>query len=164
MSKSEQSAPKRRVKLINPSLQLRLVGAFAGITAIALLTESLLLGLLLNRMAERVPSMGNEINAEIPMLLVQSIGASMLLVLPALLVIGTRVTFKVAGPLYRMQGHLDSVARGEEVGKCSIRKGDCLQDFCDSLNDALDAATGATSSPQPAAQAAEEPESARSAA
>ena len=128
--------------MINPALQLRLVGAFASITALALVVETMLLGLLVARLADRLPSGGNVIRSEIPTLIIQALLASAVLVLPALILIGTRVTFRVAGPLYRMETHLNSITRGEKVGQCTIRKGDYLHPFCATLNKALNAING----------------------
>lgn len=131
---------KRRTQLIRPSLQMRLIGSFGAICGLALLTQALVLGALLNRVAATLPSDAPVLARSIPTLLLSAVGLSVALVLPALLLIGVRVTFRVAGPLYRMERHLAAVARGERPGPCSIRRTDHLQEFCLTMNAALAAA------------------------
>lgn len=130
----------RRVRLIRPSLQLRLIGAFGAICGLALITQALVLGALLSHVAATLPSDAQHLARSIPALVLTALGVSVALVLPALLLIGVRVTFRVAGPLYRMQRHLTAVARGERPEPCTIRRTDHLQDFCQTMNAALAAA------------------------
>ena len=56
--------------------------------------------------------------------------------------VGILVTFRVAGPVYRFEQHLGSLARGEDPGTCRIRKGDELQDLCASINAAVETLRG----------------------
>ena len=132
--------PKRRNKLPQPRLQLRMVGAFAGLCILALLTQILVLGALLTRLANTLPAGGRELGIELPGLLTNTFLISLVLLLPALLLIGIRITFRIAGPLFRFERHLESVASGEWPGHCQIRQSDDMQKFCKSLNGALDSA------------------------
>jgi hypothetical protein len=147
----------RSIRLIRPSLQLRLIGTFGAICGLALLTQALVLGALLNRVAGTMPSDAQHLARSIPSLVLSALGLSLALVLPALLLIGVRVTFRIAGPLYRMERHLAAVARGERPEPCSIRRTDHLQDFCQTMNAALAAAehrSDAQDSPPPTLRAA----------
>lgn len=131
---------KRRTKLPRPRLQLRMIGAFAGLCALALLAQTLLLGALMMELANSLPTGGPRLAEELPGALMRALGLSVLMILPALGVIGVRITFKLAGPLYRFEQHLGAIAAGEWPDACRIRKGDDLQEFCTLLNDALSAA------------------------
>jgi len=130
----------RRNKLPRPRLQLRLVGAFACLCALALMTQAFVLATELSRLAGGLPSGGRALAEALPGVLARSLGISVLLLLPALVWIGIRVTFRIAGPMYRFERHLEAVARGAWPGPCRIREGDDLQEFCELLNAALESA------------------------
>jgi len=147
----------RRIRLIRPSMQLRLISTFGAICGLALLTQALVLAVLLNHVAATLPSDAQHLARSIPALVLSALGVSVALVLPALLLIGVRATFRIAGPLYRMERHLAAVARGERPEPCSIRRTDHLQDFCQTMNAALAAAehrSEAQDSPPPTCRAA----------
>jgi len=55
-----------------------------------------------------------------------------------------RTTHRVAGPLIRFQNALRQLARGEQVGRIQLRKGDLLTDMEDAFNTFIDS-TGSTS-------------------
>lgn len=139
-STMETPQRKRRIKLVNPRLQLRLVGAFAGLCVITLLVQGLLFGAFLSQTSASMSVGGNELAAHIPGILGKTVGLSLALVLPCLVLIGVHLTFRTAGALYRFQKHLESVIQGEWSGPCQIRKDDELQDFCTLLNEGLEAA------------------------
>ena len=65
------------------------------------------------------------------------IGMSSIVLLPLTFVVGILTTFRIAGPLYRMELHLKKIINGEATGPCTIRKGDKLQDFVNLLNEAV---------------------------
>jgi len=67
------------------------------------------------------------------------------------LVFGILLTFRLAGPIYRFEQYLRSVARGEQIGPCKIRKGDELQFLCDAINDATEPLRMERVTPQEAA-------------
>ncbi len=131
---------KRRIKLIQPRFQLRLAGSFAALCLLALMVEALMLAVELTTLSKELPSGGAYLADEIPRLLARSAFWSALLLLPGLLVIGVRITFKIAGPLYRLEQHLHDVIEGKRPEPCKVRKGDELQEFCSLLNDALESA------------------------
>ncbi|MCF6285988.1 MAG: hypothetical protein L3K26_12450, partial [Candidatus Hydrogenedentes bacterium] len=62
--------------------------------------------------------------------------------LPVFLIVSRTATFKIAGPLHRMETHLRQVIREQSSGPCVIRKDDELQDFCALLNKALEVPRG----------------------
>ena len=138
---SEPSArrrDRRSIKLIQPALQLRLIGWFAGMTAVALIGQFLLLSSRLTQFAAQMPRDGNYLLEGLNGLLLDILVSSFGMLLPAILLIGIHVTFRLAGPLYNFKRHLRAVADGEQIGPCRIRKGDQLQDLCALINAALE--------------------------
>ena len=127
---------KRRIKLIKPRLQFRLIGAFLGLCALSFLLQSLLIGQRLSEAAAEMPAGGNYLQELLPSLMFEVLLFSFGLLLPLIFTVGVLVTFRIAGPVYRFEQYLGQVARGEQNGPCRIRKGDELQDLCDRINEA----------------------------
>ncbi len=136
---------KRRIKLIKPRLQLKLIGAFLALTAISMLLQFVLVGARVSHLARSMPQGGDFLVEKLPGLLVGVLLFSLIVLLPAVLGVGVLVTFRIAGPVYRFEQHLSAVARGEDPGPCRLRRGDELQALCHLINQALDArsSTGA---------------------
>jgi len=131
---------RRSVKLILPSLQLRLIGWFAGTAATAFLAQALLLSSRLTKLVARMPEGGGEGNEGIGGLVRDHLLFSFGMLLPAVLLIGILATFRIAGPIYRFKAHLRAVADGVETGPCRLRRGDQLGDLCELINAALERA------------------------
>ena len=127
---------KRRIKLIKPGLQLKITAMFLGVSATSLLLQYLLFTSQLANAATTMPDGGALLLAMMPDLLVQVLVMSFAFLLPVMLCVGILATFRIAGPVYRFERYLESVARGEQVGPCRIRRGDELWDLCDKINEA----------------------------
>jgi hypothetical protein len=125
---------RRRIKLIKPRLQLKLVGVFVGLSALGFLLQSLHVGLRLSELAASIPEGGAYLMAVMPELPVEILLVSFGMLLPLTIAVGILVTFRIAGPIYRFESYIKSVLRGEEVGPCRIRKGDEFQELCELLN------------------------------
>ena len=153
---------RRRRKLIQPALQIRLVGSFVGLAGGALLLQFLLLGWRLSSLAASLDGMGGELAAELPGLMLQALVFSGAVLLPLIFLVGIVLTHPIAGPAYRFEQHLRAIARGEDPGPCRIRKRDQLQDLCRWLNAALETlqrrAPGAPAPGEGAAAEAAEPQ------
>lgn len=132
-----KSKYKRSRKLINRRLQLRLVGACLAITSIALMLQFLLLGFLVTKSASELDGGGGALADQLPAMLLGVLGVTFVLILPAVVLIGIRMTFRFAGPLYRIEQYMLAMSRGEKVGKLSIREDDELHSLCDAINLAL---------------------------
>ena len=130
---------KRTQKVIQPGFQFRLVALFTGIGTLALLLQFMIVGFLFTRSAQAVESTGGHIADEIPSILLSTMVFSLGMLVPVLFGVGILLTFRVAGPAHRMEHYLRAVARGEEHGKCTIRKGDQLGSLCDAINVAVTA-------------------------
>lgn len=127
---------RRRVKLIKPQLQLKLVGVFVGLSALGFLLQSLHVGLRLSELASHVPEGGSYLMAMLPALPLEILLVSFGMLLPLTIAVGIMVTFRIAGPVYRFEQYLKAVVRGEELGPCRIRKGDEFQELCELINEA----------------------------
>jgi hypothetical protein len=125
---------RRRIKLIKPRLQFKLIGVFVGLSGIGFLMQSLHVGLRLAELASTLPEGGDYLMAMLPNLPLEILVVSFGLVLPLTIAVGILVTFRIAGPLYRIEKYLGDVLRGEEVGPCKLRRGDELEDLCDLVN------------------------------
>lgn len=112
--------------------------AFLGVAAIALLLQFALFAAVLSSAAADLPEDGQILLERTTGLSLTILVISLGVLLPLCFFVGVLVTFRVAGPLYRFERHLEAIARGVDPGPCRIRKGDELQEFCGTLNAALD--------------------------
>ena len=131
------SKHKRRIKLIQPQLQLKLIGTFLGMSALSLLLQFLLFTSRVSEMAGTLPQDGILLMSSLQKTTWQIFLVSFGMLLPLTFLVGVLVTFRWAGPLYRFKVHLMRIANGERPGDVRIRKGDELQDFCEILNRAV---------------------------
>ena len=134
---------KRRIKLIQPRLQLKLVGSFVGLAALAMLLQFILLGARLSSAAAELSDAGGLLAERVPGMLLSVLAVSCAVLLPIIFAFGVLITFRLAGPVYRFETYLGQVARGEDVGPCHIRKDDELHELCDRINEAVSALRGA---------------------
>jgi methyl-accepting chemotaxis protein len=128
---------KRRNKIPKPGLQLRLVGIFLGISALSFLLYTLMLGMQLSTLASELPEGGEHLQERLPSLLGGSLALACAVLLPLIFAVGVSVTFRVAGPLYRLERQLRLVAQGEQVEPVRLRSGDELSDLADAVNAAV---------------------------
>lgn len=134
MRKIEQ----RRDRLVRPRLQLRLILAFLAVATMSLLLQFALFASVISTVAADLPQDGQILLERTSGLSVTILVISLGVLLPLCFFVGVLVTFRVAGPLYRFEKHLEAIARGDDPGPCRIRKGDDLQDFCATFNAALE--------------------------
>jgi hypothetical protein len=133
---TNQVKERRRIKLIKPRLQMKLVGVFVGLSGLGFLLQSLHVGLRLSELASSVPEGGTYLMAVMPELPLEILLVSFGMLLPLTIAVGILVTFRIAGPVYRFEKYLTQVINGEEVGPCRIRDGDEFQELCDLINQA----------------------------
>lgn len=136
MNPPAQQTYRRRIKLIKPKLQLKMVGVFVGLSALGFLLQSLHVGLRLSELSASMPEGGPYLMAVMPELPLEILLVSFGMLLPLTIAVGILVTFRIAGPVYRFEKYLKAVIRGEEVGPCRIRKGDEFQELCELINQA----------------------------
>jgi hypothetical protein len=149
----QKNQVKRRVRLIRPGLQLRLILTFTGVSSLALLLQYILFMSALTETAVGLPNDGLLLMEQLNGLLFGVFLTSFGMVLPTLFVIGLIMTHRVAGPIYRFEVFFNQMLGGERPRDIALRKGDELQGLCQLINRATaplraDAAAPAT----PAAQ------------
>jgi signal peptidase II len=127
---------KRRIKLIQPRLQIKLISAFIGMSALALTLQFLLFTSSLTELASELPEDGPALIERVPAHVQRILLVSFLVFLPLTFCVGVLITFRIAGPLYRFEMYLKQVIRGEKPPDCRLRKGDELLGLCDLINEA----------------------------
>ncbi len=142
---------KRKKKLINSRLQLKLIGVFLGVSCVASLFQVVLLNRSMMSLAQHLPQEGDRLLGQLPGILLTNIVLTIGVLCPLTFLVGLLVTHRVAGPAYRMTQHCKAVARGQDVGPCRIRKDDELWELCDALNEALDHLRSETAQDGPSA-------------
>ena len=123
----------RRRKLIKPRLQLKLTGLFVGLSALSLLLQLVLVTNRLTHVALELPNDSDILLGLSNSVLFEVLAGSLLVFLPLTLMIGVLATFRIAGPLYRIEAFLDSVEAGECPPDFRLRKNDELQDLAAQL-------------------------------
>lgn len=139
----QQSKHKRRIKIIKPRLQLKLVSIFVGMAALAILLQSVLVAHHLTGLATELPDGGQYIVDALPGLFIRILVFTIGLVIPLIFAVGVLVTHRIAGPVYRFEQHLTRIAAGEVVEPCRLRQGDELQDLCEIINRVIERVQGA---------------------
>lgn len=129
---------RRHFRIIRPTLQMRLVLTFIGISAFALLLQyTLFVRFAIELVAERASEDGLPLD-DIGSRLMQIFSISFFLMLPLTFVVGVLATHKFAGPIYRFEQYLKQVIAGEKPADCKLRKGDDLQTLCTLINEATE--------------------------
>ncbi len=129
---------KRKKKLINKSLQLKMVGIFTAIGCTCALFQVILVNSGLLKIAKAAPSGGEDILRQARGMMVENVAWTLGSMIPLMTCIGIVLTHRIAGPAYRMTQHCKAIAAGEPVTTCHIRKGDELRELCAALNAAID--------------------------
>jgi len=128
----------RKRKLIDKSLQLRMVAIFVTIGCASVLFQVILMNASLLELARETSDGGlamlESARGRVAMNIVWTLGV----MIPLMVSIGIASTHRVAGPAYRMRRHLEEIAAGGPVTRCRIRKGDEFQALCDALNAAIE--------------------------
>lgn len=125
----------RRQKIVRPGMQLRLVGSFVGLAALALVLQFLVLGYRLSDTVQTMDGDSGELADAIPGVVLETLLFSCAMLLPVLFAFGILLTHRIAGPLHRFESYLGALARGEVDTPCKIREGDQLQELCDVINE-----------------------------
>jgi signal peptidase II len=127
---------RRRTRLIQPRLQIKMIAAFLGMSTLALLLQFIVFTSSLSELASDLPQDGPLLLERIPSSVLWTALLSFTVLLPMTFMVGVLVTFRVAGPLYRFEVFLKAIIRGEKPADCRLRKGDELHELCELLNQA----------------------------
>jgi len=129
---------RRRFRLLRPALQLRLMAAFGSVGLLALGLQFLLFYRAVGEASLHMRSADAAVIEELSSQLIVGLVASVAMLLPLVLAIGTSIVLRFVGPVYRFETWIGQVLRGEDPGPCRLRDGDDLVELC-ALVDALGA-------------------------
>lgn len=140
---------RRKIRLIQPRLQLKLIASFLGMSALALALQFLLLAAALSRIAVDLPQDGPFLMEELPSTLTWIVVLSFMICLPLTFCVGVLMTFRIAGPIYRFEQFLRATVKGDKPADCRLRNGDELQDLCTLINQATSSVRAPAETPAP---------------
>ena len=132
------SQDPRRTRLVPRTFQRRLVWRFVGLATLAMTLQFLLLGFFLFRAVSGLEGDGGELYRELPATMLTVFGLTAVVLVPLLFAFSVYMTFRVAGPVYRLERYLEAVVAGETREPCRIRGGDELQELCNLVNRATE--------------------------
>ncbi|MFT6108526.1 MAG: hypothetical protein ACJA2W_001438 [Planctomycetota bacterium] len=128
---------KRKKKLVDKSLQLKMIGIFAAIGCTCALFQVVLVNNGLLNIARSAPSGGDLILQQARGMMFDNVLWTLGAMIPLMTCIGIILTHRVAGPAYRMTEFCKGIAAGEPVTVCHIREDDELKELCAALNAAM---------------------------
>lgn len=132
---TQRNKYRRRRKLIEPGLQLRLTFTFVGIAALSLLLQFVLFANAMTELAVALPRDGALLMERTGETLRAVLGVSFLVFLPLTFAVGVMSTFRIAGPVYRFTAFLRQIQRGENPPDFRLRKGDEMTELARLLNE-----------------------------
>jgi hypothetical protein len=144
---AEASKFARKRMLIKPSFQWRISLIFVFLACVAVFLQAIVLSFGLTDVAADLQSDGAELLRRIPALVSWSSLLTAGVFVPLMAAVGILLTFRIAGPVYRFEKHLQQLLRGEQPGKCSIRKHDEFAELCALLNQYVESRSGTPVSP-----------------
>ncbi len=125
---------KRRIQLINPSLQLKLCLIFLGLSLVCLMLQFTLVYAAITEIGMSSSLYGSLMISEISRVLWHRFLFTAAAAVPLTLFLGILVTFRIAGPVYRFERHLEAVIAGKNPRPCRVRNGDEFHELCTLIN------------------------------
>ena len=127
---------RRRKKLIQPRLQLKLTLIATLTTVTATLLQFLLFSSAIAELAAKLPHDSLALLELGQGQLLVCLAITLAVLVPISVTAGILSTFRVAGPVYRLERYLEQVIAGERPGDCRLRQGDELNELCALVNEA----------------------------
>lgn len=129
---------KRRIKLINPGVQLRMCLTFLAVAMFCITLQFALHQIAVADAGLNYPedpvAMATYLHGKVWDHLLVSVW----ILLPMTIAVGVIATFRIAGPIYHLEQHLRAVARGEDPGTLFFRTHDEFRELPQVVNAALD--------------------------
>ncbi len=125
----------RTRKLVRPRLQLRITLWFVSIAACTLVLQFVVLTSVFSDIAMSLTQDAAKNFDLLASGYTRVLLMSVAVVLPITAIVGILSTFRIAGPLHRIESFLIQVRNGSRPADCQTRKGDELGDLCDLVND-----------------------------
>ena len=112
----------RTNKLPKPGLQFRLSMFFVSITCVAAMFQVFLINRSLYDIAKVLPNDEEQVLAALPDIFYSGMAWTVFVLMPVMLMFGMFVTFRIAGPVRRMEQHLDDIATlvGHDVRRAEV--------------------------------------------
>lgn len=129
---------KRRIKLVDPKLQIQLTMTFVGLSALGLVMQFILFQSSLSQLSAELPNDGNQVMEAVNGILPGVFGITMLVILPLTYAVGVLSTFRIAGPVYRLKLFLREIREKGYEEPCRLRDGDKLQDLADEISETVE--------------------------
>ena len=136
------SQNRRRNKLVKPGLQLKICAAFLAVSTSCILVFYALTQIALREASLTYLGDPQSIVAHLHGELWRAVAISLLILVPLTLAVGVWITFKLCGPLHRLEHHLEALAEGRDPGPMFFRKTDELQELPGLVNRAIDRLNG----------------------
>ena len=128
---------RRSKKLVQPGIQLSIIGSFLAAAIVCVLTQAVAVNLMIRRAAAKLPNDAHLFFGDWPALLTLSLIATLCVLVPLMVAIGLRVTHRLVGPLNRLEKALQGHLRGEAVTPVRVRKSDYLFDLSELIDQTL---------------------------
>lgn len=125
---------RRRIKIIRPKLQMKLVLTSVGLTLLALMLQFMVFLRTMTSIAGSLPADRDVLMDAVPEVLIQSLLLTFCIVVPLVFLVGVLLTFRIAGPVYRFEAYIKQILNGENPGECKLRDGDELNELCALIN------------------------------
>jgi hypothetical protein len=132
---------RRRKKYIRPDMQLKVVLITFFAASFLLLVNFQLDIAGLWSLSSKLAVTGGGAQAaldETRRLVIEKFLITFGLSVPLTVSIGILYSFSFSGPVYRFQKYFNDLAAGRWDSRCQLRRGDGLQDVCESINEAMD--------------------------
>ncbi|MCA8943165.1 MAG: hypothetical protein KDB80_11450 [Planctomycetes bacterium] len=123
---------KRKILLIDKTLQARIIKSIAWPCGIALIIASTLLCMFCFDLVTEAFEANVELPSVTPLMI--TAGACLIGTLGLVAYNALKISHRVAGPLYRMRAVMDEIRDGKSDARIRIRPADYLQEFADDLN------------------------------
>lgn len=129
---------RRKKYLIRPRVQILSALIVVGSVGLSLLVLTLLAQSSVATLATDHPRITREYVADLQSELLRDLALAAGVLGPLAFAIGVLMTFRIVGPIYRLETYLLQLMRDEDIGPCRLRAKDELHDFCDVLNEAVE--------------------------
>ena len=129
---------RRKNILPIPNFQIKLVVSFLFLAMCCGVVQYTFTQNLVSEVLANLPSHTSFPKAEATSLVLKHLLLSLGVMTPIILVVGTLITFRFAGPIFKIEKYLLAIGAGENPGPCKLRNGDQLSGLCDALNVALE--------------------------
>lgn len=135
-SSTNRTWKRRKRKFIKPEIQrswIMMTMLTVGVTVVA---QAILIVYLLTRIATQMQNDGEAVLALMPQYLTLCLGLTILFYAPFFVLVSVLMSFRIAGPVYRLEAYLRQVIAGEKPPDCRLRTGDQLKELCGLINSA----------------------------